>query len=125
MIAEEKHSLYASAFAFYRQQNYAVSETVFRKLCVQFPLEASLWRGLAASLQMQNKWIEALHAWGIAALLNEEDPFPHFHAAECFFSTGEKEEAKKALNQAEQRASEDQEDLVENINLLKQLLLLG
>jgi type III secretion system low calcium response chaperone LcrH/SycD len=124
---EEQKTLYVSAFTFYQQKNYALAEPLFSQLCVSNPLAESFWRGLASSLQMLSRFKEALNAWCIVALLKENDPSPHFHAAECFFLLKEKEETRKALVQAEKRLhnAEDQETLKENIALLKTMMLKG
>jgi type III secretion system low calcium response chaperone LcrH/SycD len=122
MITEEKQFLYSSAFALYEAKRYDLCTEVFKKLCLESPLEAPFWRGLASSLQMQLKWKESLHAWGMCALLQDTDPLPHFHAAECFFSLGEKKDAKKALDQALKRISDSEEDLLEKITFFTTLL---
>lgn len=121
---EEQKTLYLSAFTFYQQKNFALAEPLFTQLCLSNPFEESFWRGLASSLQMISKWKESLQAWCIVALLQDQDPLPHFHAAECFFLLKEKEEAEKALVQAEKRFSgaKDIETLKNNICLLKTLL---
>ena len=121
---EEQKTLYMSAFTFYQQKNYSLAEPLFSQLCVSNPLEPSFWRGLASSLQMLGRYKEALKSWCVVALLQEQDPSPHFHAAECFFLLEEKEEARKALMQAEQRLenAENSESLKENIALLKTML---
>ena len=54
----------------------------------------------------------------MAALLREKDPYPHFHAAECYFSIKETTEATKALGEALLRL-ENQHPLQEKITLLK------
>ncbi len=121
---EERKTLHISAFTFYQQKNYALAEPLFTQLCLSNPFEEAFWRGLASSLQMLNRWKEALHAWCIVALLKDTDPLPHFHAAECFFLLKEKEETRKALIQAEKRleGAKDLETLKDNITLLKTLL---
>jgi type III secretion system low calcium response chaperone LcrH/SycD len=121
---EEQKTLQLSAITFYQQKNYALAEPLFTQLCMSNPFEASFWRGLASSLQMLTKWKEALQAWCIVALLQDNDPLPHFHAAECFFLLKEKEETKKAILQAEKRveAAKDPESLKNNITMLKTLL---
>lgn len=121
---EEEKTLHLSAFTFYQQKNYSLAEPLFTQLCISNPFEGSFWRGLASSLQMLNKWKEALQAWCIVALLQDNDPLPHFHAAECFYLLKEKEETRKALLQAEKRldGAKDIETLKTNISLLKTLL---
>ncbi len=121
---EEQKTLQLSAISFYQQKNYSLAEPLFTQLCISNPFEESFWRGLASSLQMLSKCKEALQAWCIVALLQDNDPLPHFHAAECFFILKEKEETRKALLQAEKRleGSKDPETLKNNIALLKNLL---
>ena len=121
---EEQKTLHLSAVTFYQQKNYALSEPLFTQLCLSNPFQEAFWRGLASSLQMLSKWKEALHAWCIVALLQDQDPLPHFHAAECFYLLNEKEETRKALLQAEKRieGAKDPETVKNNINLLKTLL---
>ncbi len=122
--AEEQKMLYTSAFTFYQQKSFEQSQNLFLQLCMTNPFEETFWRGLASSLQMLSRWKEALHAWCISALLSDHDPLPHFHAAECFFSLNDSEEASKAILQAEKRldAHPDKEGLQTKIGLLKQLL---
>ncbi len=62
---------------------------------------------------------DALHAWAMAALLKKEDPYPHFHAAECCFSLGHYEDAVKALREASSKL-ENNHPLGEKIALLKE-----
>ena len=122
---KEQQLLYAAAFSLYQQQNYKAALPLFTQLCLSNPFEMDFWKGLASSLQMLLKWKESLHAWGLAALLKDSDPLPHFHAAECFFSLDQKEESLKALLQAEKRLAHNQNaDLSSNITLLKELLAL-
>lgn len=121
---QEQRTLYLSAFTYYQQKSYALAEPLFTQLCLCNPFEESFWRGLASSLQMLDKWKEALHAWCIVALLKDTDPTPHFHAAECFYLLKEKEETKKALVQAEKRleGAKNPEELKDSMILLKTLL---
>ena len=121
---DEQKMIYTSAFTFYQQQSYEQAEQLFVQLCTANPFQEIFWRGLASSLQMQCKWKESLHAWCLSALLADQDPLPHFHAAECFFSMNDREEASKALLQAEKRiGSQDSfEGLKGKIAILKELL---
>ncbi len=120
---EEQETLYTSAFSLYKQKNYGQAELLFNQLCLSDPFQEDFWRGFASCLQMQLKWKEAIHAWGVLALLTDKDPIPHFHAAECFFSLHETEEAEKALLQVESRLEANTDsDLLSNITLLKELL---
>lgn len=117
---EEIETLYASAYHMYNQGNYNKSSELFLQLTASNPYEESYWRGLASAYQMQSLWEESLHAWALCALLKEQDPLPHYHAAECLYSQKETEEALKALAQAKLRASGD-EALLSKIQLLQEL----
>lgn len=116
---EEMEQFYAYGFAQYNSGNWNEAADVFRVLCTRRPLESRFWFGLGATLQEAKSYTDSLHAWAMAALLREEDPFPHFHAAECYFSIENKEEASKALNEAEIRMGK-QHPLRKRIELLKE-----
>ena len=102
--------LYASAYSFYEQGVYPKASQLFTGLILHDPFQTRFWKGLASSKQMQKEYKAALHAWGILALLEGHKPQTHFHAAECFLSQGEKDDALKALNLAKAKL-EDTSDL--------------
>ena len=116
----ELENLYASAYHLYSQGSYAKATELFIQLTLSNPYEIIYWKGLAGSYQMQSMWEEALHAWALCSLLNEEDPESHFHAAECLFSNNEKQEALKALCIAK-RLCKEGDPLLAKINLLEEL----
>ena len=110
---------YAYGFAQYQTGNWGEAADVFRVLCTRRPMEPRFWFGLSATLHEAENYQDALHGWAMAALLENEDPFPHFHAAECYLSMQNCEEAAKALREAELR-SEEAHPLREKISLLKE-----
>ncbi len=110
---------YAYGFAHYAQGNYREAADIFRILCTRRPLEARFWFGLGATLQQGESYSEALHAWAMTALLSTKDPFPHFHAAECYLSLKEISEAGKALREAASKI-EGLHPLKEKIQLLEE-----
>lgn len=116
---EEVEQFYAYGFAQYGTGNWSEAADVFRVLCTRRPMEARFWFGLAATLQEAESYLDALHAWAMAALLRADDPFPHFHAAECYFSMQDREEAAKALAEVEMRIDE-QHPLKGKVALLKE-----
>ena len=95
---EEQAHLYTLGFHFYEGGDYQNAAQSFTKLILSNPFGEKYWRGLASSRQMQKDFLAAVHAWSIVVLLAENDPIPHFHAAECLLSLNEKEDAFKALN---------------------------
>lgn len=115
---EMERQFYATAFGLYEKGDYRGATQLFTQLVLTDPYSEHYWQGLASSKQMVRDYIAAVHAWGMVALLKEGDPLPHFHAAECFLSLEEKEEALKALDVALDLCRND-EHLREKINLLK------
>lgn len=117
---EETERFYAYGFAQYRSGNWAEAADIFRLLCTRKPLEPRFWFALGATLQEANSYQEALNAWAMAALLNKEDPYPHFHAAECCLSLRLEQDAAKALAETVLRVGLDpNHPLREKISLLR------
>jgi type III secretion system low calcium response chaperone LcrH/SycD len=118
---EETEKFYAFGFAQYGSGNWNQAADVFRVLCTRRPLESRFWFALGATLQEAGSYQDALSSWAMAALLQKEDPYPHFHAAECCFSLQMSSDAAKALNEAETRIrSEPTHPLKGKIALLRQ-----
>lgn len=116
---EMQRQLYATAFGMYEKGDYLSASQLFTQLVLSDPFSEHYWLGLAGAKQMARDYKAAVHAWGLLALLKEGDPLPHFHAAECFLSLDEKEEALKALDAALVLCKD--EGLSEKINLLKRV----
>jgi type III secretion system low calcium response chaperone LcrH/SycD len=115
----EVESFYLYAYSHYNSGNWSEAADIFRVLCTRRPLEARFWFGLGASLQEGSSFKDALHAWAMAALLKKEDPYPHFHAAECAFSLGDVADAEKGLIEASCRI-EKNHPLEGRISLLRE-----
>lgn len=113
---EKEREFYAIAYGLYDKGDYRGAAHLFTQLILTDPFCEHRWRGLASSKQMAREYLAAIHAWTLVALLNEETPEPHFHAAECFLSLEEKEDALKALHAALSKCKD--EALREKINLL-------
>lgn len=114
---EQERQFYAVAFGLYEKGDYRSASQLFTQLVLTNPFSEHYWQGLASSKQMARDYHAAVHAWSLVALLREGDPLPHFHAAECFLSLDDKEEALKALDAALKFCRD--EHLREKINLLK------
>lgn len=100
----EMEEIYCEAYRLYQEDIYIESATAFRWLVLLNPFEAKYWKGLAASLQLLEKYEKALHAYAMAALLDSDNPYPHFHAYECYDSMDLPQEGEKALELAYTRA---------------------
>ena len=114
---EQERQVYATAFGLYEAGDYRAAALLFTQLVLTNPYSEYYWQGLASSKQMAHEYHAALHAWGLCALLDENNPLPHFHAAECCLSLDDKEEALKALSAALERCRDDA--MREKITLLK------
>lgn len=119
MSEEEVEKFYSFGFAQYGSGNWGEAADVFRVLCTRRPLEPRFWFALGATLQEAGSYKDALHSWAMAALLKSDDPYPHFHAAECCFSLKLSSDAALALTESETRI-ESVHPLKEKINLLRQ-----
>ncbi len=121
-LSESEHeTLYATAYSLYEQGDFTAAGNLFTYLVLNAPFCDRSWRGLAATRQMQQDYQGSLHAWALTAILQEKDPLPHFHAAECYLSIGNNEEALNALNAAETLLtfSANNCELKDKIELLK------
>lgn len=98
--------LYASAHEFYVNGKYETAHHYFHILTVLEPYAKRNWMGLAATLHAQKDYKLALEGFSMAAVLDVNDPYPCFHAAECFFFLGEIEKGFEALDAAEAVAVE-------------------
>lgn len=118
---EEVERFYAYGFALYGSGKWIEATDVFRVLCTRRPLEPRFWFALGATLQEAGSYYDALHSWAMAALLKKEDPYPHFHAAECCFSLEMAQDGAKALTETEQRIGRElSHPLKSKIGLLRQ-----
>lgn len=116
---EDFPSIYAAATSSYEAGDYEKASLLFHSLTQSAPFEEVHWRGLASSKQMLLDYEASLHAWSIVFLLNEQDPWVHFHAAECLLSLGQNTDARKALDMADARSKENDEELRNKIELLR------
>ncbi|MBI5272845.1 MAG: tetratricopeptide repeat protein [Chlamydiia bacterium] len=102
-MEENIETFYSYAFSHYHGGHWNEALKAFLVLCTKRPTEFRFWFGLGATFQEMGKYIDALHAWAMSALLQKSDPYPHFHAAECYLSLRNGGDALKALSEAEER----------------------
>ena len=110
---------YSYGFAQYGSGNWNEAADIFRLLCTKRPLEARFWFGLGATLQEAGTYTDALHAWAMAALLKNEDPYPHFHAAECYLSLNDPKQALLAFKEVQERITA-KHPLQDKVSLLQE-----
>jgi type III secretion system low calcium response chaperone LcrH/SycD len=121
LTKKELATIYAAAFGKYESGAYQEGADLFTQLILHDPFEPRYWKGLASCMQMQQNYPAALRAWATHALLTGHSPISHFHAAECYLSMGEKDEAIKALSLAEHYVK-GKDPLKEKIDSLHEVL---
>lgn len=97
--------LYEQAYDFYTSNQGQQAVRYFGMLITINPFQQKFWMGLGASQQLEKQPQKALQAYALAALLDDRDPSPHYHAAQCYLAMGNKQDAVKALELAEAHAS--------------------
>lgn len=78
--------LYGLAHSLYGSGKYEESCNLFRLLVMIEPFEYKYTFGLAASLQMEKKFLDSATAYLMAASTDTTNPMPHYHAAECYLN---------------------------------------
>lgn len=115
-------ALYAFAYGFYENGIYDKAVHFFRFLTLMQMNNKKYWMGLGASYHMLKDYECALQCYGYAAFLDENDPYVHLHAAECFFALDEITQGQQALSSAETLASSQPKEgkkLLSRIKLMK------
>lgn len=115
-------TIYAFAYGFYESGNYAKASRFFQFLTEYDPNNGKYWKGLGAAYQMLKSQEKAVKCYAQAALLDENDPYPHWHAAECFWALKNTELTSQALNSSEATAKRNPKRfhaLLEKLQLLK------
>lgn len=102
----EMEGLYAEGYEFYQKDHFTEALAPFRMLVYLNPFVIKYWMGLGATLQLVERYENALKCYSVAAMLDCNDPYPHFHAYECYMGLHNEEEAEKALRLAYKRAKQ-------------------
>lgn len=100
-------ALYSFGYGFYQSAKYTQSIHFFRFLTLIDSGNPKHWMGLGAALQMNKEYHKAIQCFGYAAVLNPDNPYAPYHAAECLLSLGEDNNAKEVFDAAEQVANKN------------------
>lgn len=119
---ESRESLYSIAYHCYYNGKYEEALNGFTLLALTESGDLRYWMGVGACQQVLQKLEEALGAYAFAALINAEDPLPPFHAAQCLFTLGRKEDGFLALALAEKLAKRNPEtqELLSRISVMQE-----
>ena len=98
---DEMEAVYHLAYNAYRQGKYPDARKLFQFLALNDHLESRFWMGLAATCQMSGDYRQAVAAYEMAAVLEATDPWPPFHAGECYRAMNDWEKSREALQAVE------------------------
>jgi type III secretion system low calcium response chaperone LcrH/SycD len=92
-----QEALYHLAYTLYGQAKYEEAMRMFAYLLTLNHVDRRFFSGLAACLQMQRRYQDALKYHGMASMLDLTDPEPVIHSAECHLALGDRAQARTAL----------------------------
>ncbi len=97
MSQEQFEALYAVAYNTYVAGKYEDAASFFGILMSIQPFDARVYMGFAASLQMQKNYENAALFYQWACGIDQQDPNPMYHSAECYMAMKDIPAAKSAL----------------------------
>ena len=100
-LSEPAHTLLHSlAVTRYEQGQFSKSKGLFRLLTLLTPGDARFWIGLGASLMLDGEYEEAIDAYTMASIYDEQDPRPLAYIGQCYYHQGATEPAEASLAKA-------------------------
>jgi secretion system chaperone SscA len=108
---ENIENLYATAYTFYQQKQFAQADSYFRMLVFLQPHKEKFWKGLAACLQMQQEHQEALECYKTLQQLTQSsvEVTMYMNMADCYFALKQIDKGLKILDIATQLAQQSQD----------------
>jgi type III secretion system low calcium response chaperone LcrH/SycD len=94
---EETEAVYAQAFNLVNQRQYERAEKLFEMLCQLDHFEAKFWMGLGICRQQKKNFEQAVKAYAMVGMLDQENPMPALRAAECYMALQQWEPAESGL----------------------------
>ena len=98
LTPDEIETIYAIGFNLYNQGKYATAEPMFQFACLYSHLEPRYWTALGDCRQMAKNYQPAIDSYGMAFMLDVDNPWPTIQAAICYLAVGDKEQAADALS---------------------------
>lgn len=121
---EQTKEIYFKAYYLYREEKYAEATQVFRFLTVSYPLEPKYVKGLAACLQMQKDYTQALKYYLYLEIINKDqpDPYLYIYIADCYFALHEIANGLNILEIARLKGEEQKDEKILNhVALMREL----
>lgn len=101
--------IYAQAYRLYNTGKYSEAIHLFRMLVVLNTTESKYILGLAACFHMLKEYQNAIHTYAMCAMMDPENPIPHYHASDCYVEMKDPLSAIISLDLAVQRAGDKPE----------------
>jgi type III secretion system low calcium response chaperone LcrH/SycD len=103
---KQVEELYSQAYHLYKTGKYSDGLTLFRTLAMCNQTEPKYFMGMAACHHLMKEYKEAVNGYTFAALLQPEDPIPHYHIADCSIHLNDSFSAMISLEMAIKRAGD-------------------
>jgi len=103
----QMEAMYAVAYNQFQNGKYDDAAKSFSLLCMFNPLEYKYLFGIASCFHMKGEYEVASMYYVVASGLDEDDPAPFLHTAECMLAVKDKEGAQDSLALALERAGDN------------------
>ena len=97
LTEQAMEGVYAMAYNTFRAGKYENAHKLFVFLAVYDHLTQKYWMGLGACRYNMGHYQGALEAYGMAQVIDPEDPRPQLRGAECFLALNRRDQAVAAL----------------------------
>lgn len=96
--------IYGQGYRLYNTGKYRDASQLFRLLIMLNASEPKYIMGLAACFHMLKEYKSAVETYLIAAMVEPDNPVPHFHSSDCYMQMNNNISALVALEMAVKRA---------------------
>lgn len=94
---EMMDGIYGYAYRLYNTGKYEQAVQLFRLLVMLDPSDQKFLYGMAASFHMNKDYLMAAVTYMLTSLIDRENPFPFFHASDCYFQINDLKSTKQSL----------------------------
>jgi type III secretion system low calcium response chaperone LcrH/SycD len=106
---DEMEAMYVVAYNYYKNKKFDTAAKNFAMLMLFDPMEYKYCLGVASSLYMMGEYDNAVMCYFFCTGLDQNQPAPFLHMAECFLQMGIKEDAVEPLEKAIQLCGDNPE----------------
>lgn len=101
--------IYGQAYRLYQTGRYNDASQLFRLLIMINSTDSKFTLGLGACMHMLKDFKAAAGVYSLCAVIDPDNPLPHYHASDCFLQMNDKPSALISLELAVKRAGEKPE----------------